>query len=160
MSKMRMVLRLSDPRADVDDAASETDNEVLNQAIHAVLLRYLGAGAAGSEDLLVELDPDAGTMRLVTRSEAEVVQPAEGAYGPPFYYSYDDLHNSPYVSGPWTLDELKARIGDADLDELLEFGYAEDAGERYWLHSAESIEGEIADMLVELEKVRRGEDLP
>ncbi len=82
-------------------------------------------------------------------------------FGPLFYYSHDDLHNTPYISGPWSEAEIKERIPVDDWEEFLECGYGEaDGGERYELYSAEKLEGQIKAELEIIRKIRAGEDLP
>ena len=84
---------------------------------------------------------------------------------PPFYISYDDRHNRPYISGPWSEEELRSHRlpDDADdefFEDLFENGYAEWMGEAYELHSVETLEEEIREQLTTIDKIRKGEKLP
>lgn len=83
-------------------------------------------------------------------------------YGPPFYYSYDDGHNKPYISGPYSEDELDTHIDeDCDFADLLHDGFAEnDYGEEYRLWTAEMLEREANHKLEQARKIRAGEKLP
>jgi hypothetical protein len=83
----------------------------------------------------------------------------------PFYYSYDDLHNPPYISGPWSEEEFREKIVPSDADEeffeeLVETGTAENMGERYELWDAEKLEEQIKEQLEQIRKIRAGESLP
>jgi hypothetical protein len=84
----------------------------------------------------------------------------------PFYISYDDLHNTPYIAGPYTWDEIRKLrlpddVDDEFIEDLLEMGFAEwDGGERYELWNAEKLEDEIKEQLEIIKKIRALEKLP
>lgn len=85
-------------------------------------------------------------------------------WGPPYYLSYDDRHNRPYVAGPFTHEELLKRLPAAIdqefIDELFEYGEAEFEGENYELWSEEKLRGKAADWAGLADKVKAGEKLP
>ena len=83
----------------------------------------------------------------------------------PFYISHDDLHNPPYIAGPYTWDEIRERKLPDDVDEefledILEMGFAEWDGERYELWDVEKLEDEIKEQLEVIKKIKSGEKLP
>jgi len=67
--KIKMELKLHDERSDINDYADEVDDEELNRAITEIVHRYTGAGSAGSDGLMVEIDFEAKTMRVLSREE-------------------------------------------------------------------------------------------
>lgn len=84
------------------------------------------------------------------------------------YYSCDDGHNEPYTAGPADLDTLRAVIrhyfGDDEVEERLrelgEEGVTGDGSDTIRIEGADDIEARGRAMIVDAEKMRRGEKLP
>jgi hypothetical protein len=119
-----------------------------------------------------DYDDAGGSLPEITRvSETEFIvgggvrvellgqTPLTSAFGPPFYYSHDDRHNAPYISGPWSTEELLARTNGCD--ELLGEGSAEDGdGELYSLHTADTLEADARGLRRLARVMRVGGKLP
>lgn len=115
--KVLLILKLHDERNDVDDVASEIDEPSRNRAIHEVLRKYLGAGDAKSDELLTEVDLDAGTMRLVAEGEKEFA---------------DVLHPVPTGATHYRLG-LRGSGDPEDHHEIIGVGFSNAGGHRHGL---------------------------
>ena len=83
-------------------------------------------------------------------------------FKPPYYYSYDDGLNEPYIAGPYTLDELRKSLpDDLSVSELTSKGVASDGfGESYELWTPEKLRKKIAEELEQIRRMEAGEKLP